>query len=129
MIILLQVNHRNPLFVSEEDYHLKSEYGRWDDSNEVWVYDDVTSRLIDAGDPSDSIGQEPNPNGGRINIGAYGGTMYASKSDSTGTEPEPVCENPPSMDTNDDCQVNLIDFTAFAIEWLQCGYADPNDCN
>jgi parallel beta-helix repeat protein len=37
------------------------------------------SPCIDAGDPSTSIGSEPLPNGGRINMGAYGGTVEASK--------------------------------------------------
>ena len=64
------------------DYHLKSEAGRWDPNSQSWVIDDVTSRCIDSGDPSDSIGYEPNPNGGRINMGAYGGTAEASKSTS-----------------------------------------------
>jgi hypothetical protein len=40
----------------------------------------VTSPCIDAGDPNGSIGWEPFPNGGVINMGAYGGTAEASKS-------------------------------------------------
>jgi hypothetical protein len=40
----------------------------------------VTSPCIDAGDPASPIGQEPFPNGGRINMGAYGGTAEASLS-------------------------------------------------
>jgi len=42
--------------------------------------DDVTSPCIDAGDPNSPVGDEPEPNGGRINMGAYGGTEEASKS-------------------------------------------------
>jgi parallel beta-helix repeat protein/predicted outer membrane repeat protein len=38
------------------------------------------SPCIDAGDPATSVGSEPLPNGGIINMGAYGGTMEASKS-------------------------------------------------
>ena len=37
--------------------------------------------FIDAGDPNSPVGKEPEPNGGRINMGAYGGTSQASKSD------------------------------------------------
>lgn len=37
-----------------------------------------TSPTIDAGDPTDSFGGEPEPNGGRINMGAYGGTSSAT---------------------------------------------------
>jgi hypothetical protein len=62
------------------DYHLKSEAGRWDPVRGSWVLDDVTSPCIDAGDPSSPVGDEPEPNGGRINMGTYGGTAEAGKS-------------------------------------------------
>ncbi|MBN1505514.1 MAG: S8 family serine peptidase [Sedimentisphaerales bacterium] len=62
------------------DYHLKSQAGRWDPVCQTWVQDDVTSPCIDAGDPESPVGDEPEPNGGRINMGAYGGTAEASKS-------------------------------------------------
>ena len=64
----------------EGDYHLKSETGRWDPNSQIWVVDYVTSLCIDAGDPNSPVGDEPDPNGGRINMGAYGGTVEASKS-------------------------------------------------
>ena len=64
------------------NYHLKSQTGRWDAVSESWVIDDVTSPCIDAGDPNSPVGDEPGPNGGRINMGAYGGTAEASKSSS-----------------------------------------------
>jgi parallel beta-helix repeat protein len=38
------------------------------------------SPCIDAGDPATSVGLEPLPNGGIINMGAYGGTQEASTS-------------------------------------------------
>ncbi len=62
------------------DYHLKSEAGRWDPYSESWVLDDVTSPCIDRGDPNSPVGDEPDPNGGIINMGAYGGTPEASMS-------------------------------------------------
>jgi predicted outer membrane repeat protein len=62
------------------DYHLKSQAGRWDPPSESWVLDEVTSPCIDAGDPNSPVGEEPEPNGGRVNMGAYGGTAEASKS-------------------------------------------------
>jgi len=62
------------------DYHLKSQAGRWDPLSGSWVKDDVTSPCIDAGDPNSPIGDELQPNGSRINMGAYGGTVEASKS-------------------------------------------------
>jgi hypothetical protein len=63
-----------------DDYHLKSREGRWNPTKQSWVRDQVTSSCIDAGDPSSSVGLEPSPNGGIINMGAYGGTAQASKS-------------------------------------------------
>ncbi len=37
-----------------------------------------TSPALDAGDPADAIGEEPAPNGSRIDLGAYGGTKNAT---------------------------------------------------
>jgi predicted outer membrane repeat protein len=62
------------------DYHLKSEAGRWDPGAGDWVLDEVTGPCIDAGDPNSPVEDEPEPNGGRVNMGAYGGTAEASKS-------------------------------------------------
>ncbi len=70
----------NDDFFVEGDYHLKSQAGRWDPNSDSWVRDDVTSPCIDAGDPNSPIGDEPFPNGGVVNMGAYGGTTEASKS-------------------------------------------------
>ncbi|MCP4610888.1 MAG: hypothetical protein GY845_19445 [Planctomycetes bacterium] len=67
-------------FWVDGDYHLKSQSGRWDPNSESWVVDDVTSACIDAGDPNSPVGDELEPNGGRVNMGAYGGTADASKS-------------------------------------------------
>lgn len=77
----------DPLFADPEngDFHLKSEYGRWNGSS--WVYDNVTSPCIDAGDPSSDYSKEPKPNGGRINMGAYGNAVEASKSPGDTTPP------------------------------------------
>jgi subtilisin family serine protease len=67
-------------FWIDGDYHLKSQAGRWDPISQSWIMDDVTSPCIDAGDPNMPVGDEPIPNGDRINMGAYGGTEEASKS-------------------------------------------------
>ena len=64
------------------DYHLTSKTGRWEPESQNWVRDKVTSPCIDAGDTSTPINFEPSPNGDVINIGAYGGTAVASKSQS-----------------------------------------------
>jgi hypothetical protein len=78
----------DPLFADAQggDFHLRSAGGRWSDDVGGWVYDNVTSRCIDAGDPATAVGDEPSPNGGRVNLGAFGGTRYASK---TGMPPSP----------------------------------------
>ncbi len=58
--------------------------GHWGASGlevEGWVVTDpVSSPCIDKGDPSSAYSREPAPNGGRINMGAYGNTPEASKS-------------------------------------------------
>jgi len=64
----------------EGDHHLKSQAGRYDPALQDWVLDDVTSPCIDTGDPASYYFNEPEPNGDRINMGAYGNTAEASKS-------------------------------------------------
>jgi hypothetical protein len=97
------------------DYHLKSQAGRFDANNESWVQDDVTSPCIDAGNPHNPIGREPFPNGGLINMGAYGGTEEASKS----YFGKPPCEIIVAGDVNGDCVVNFLDFRLMALHWLE----------
>ncbi len=41
---------------------------------------------------------------------------------------EAICINPSPMDFNGDCKVDFQDFAIFADQWLNCGFADPNDC-
>ncbi|MBN1505699.1 MAG: right-handed parallel beta-helix repeat-containing protein [Sedimentisphaerales bacterium] len=72
-------NSPNAIWI-DGDYHLKSQAGRWDPNSQSWVVDDATSPCIDGGDPNSPVGDEPQPNGGRINMGAYGGTIEASLS-------------------------------------------------
>jgi len=74
----------DPLFVDPDsgDYHLRSERGRYWPEYDIWVLDKITSPCIDGGDPNADYSNEPTPNGGRINMGAYGGTMEASMSPS-----------------------------------------------
>jgi hypothetical protein len=75
---------RSPLFVNaaEGDYHLRSERGRFSLKHGLWVLDAVSSPAIDGGDPNSQVGDEPSPHGDRINAGAYGGTPFASMSNS-----------------------------------------------
>lgn len=80
----LDAEHGNisadPLFAdsSAGDYHLQSRYGRYSDG--AWVTDALTSTCIDTGDPDVYPGRERVPHGGRVNMGAYGGTPFASMS-------------------------------------------------
>jgi hypothetical protein len=62
------------------DYHPQSQAGRWDPDADGWMADAATSPAIDAGDPDYPVNREPLPNGRVINMGAYGGTIRASKS-------------------------------------------------
>ena len=59
---------------------VKSEAGHWDAIGGDFVIDTVTSPAIDAENPTSDFSNEPFPNGNRINIGAYGNTSEASKS-------------------------------------------------
>jgi parallel beta-helix repeat protein len=107
-------------FWVDGDYHLKSQAGRWDPNSQSWVQDDVTSPCIDAGDPNDPIGDEPFPNGGRINIGAYGGTAEASKS----YFGEPTSDTIIAGDINGDGKVDWKDFEILARNWLRSADGD-----
>jgi parallel beta-helix repeat protein len=99
----------DPLFADpkQSDYHLRSRRGRYWPAHNVWVIDNVTSPCVDGGDPNDNPSGEPMPNGGRIDMGAYGGTPYASMS-----------EWPIATDVNRDGAVDLEDLAIFCNEWL-----------
>ena len=51
----------DPRFVGDDDYRLQ-----------------LGSPAIDGGDPADAFDREPSPNGGRINLGAFGNTPLAT---------------------------------------------------
>jgi hypothetical protein len=99
----------DPCFVdaNNADYHLLSQRGRYWPAHDVWVLDKVTSPCVDGGDPYDNPSGEPMPNGGRIDIGAFGGTPFASLSDW-----------PIASDANHDGKVNLADLSILCEEWL-----------
>lgn len=70
----------NPLFADPLalDYHERSTAGRFAPGG--FVNDVVSSPALDAGDPASDYLQETQPNGGRINLGAFGNTPEASRS-------------------------------------------------
>ena len=67
-------------FWVEGDYHLSSQAGRWDAVSKSWAYDTHTSPCIDAGNPGGALSDETGALlNRRINMGAYGGTIEASR--------------------------------------------------
>lgn len=62
-----------------EDFHPLSQAGRVEggvgQANDAW-----SAGTIDRADPAEPFGGEPAPNGGRANLGSYGGTGDASRS-------------------------------------------------
>jgi len=126
-------------FWVDGDYRLKSQAGRWDSNSGTWVQDDVTSLCIDAGDPNSDWPAELWPHGGRINMGAYGGTPQASMSLSNDGDPADcdndycvdardllmLCENwlskelPTAADINRDGAVDFCDYSLLTTKWLQ----------
>ena len=72
----------DPLFadINNDNFHLQSEYGRYLPNSRSWTTDSQTSPCIDKGDPAMYIGREQKPHAGKVNMGAYGGTPFASKS-------------------------------------------------
>jgi hypothetical protein len=108
----------------------------------VWYYDDTTSPCIDTGDPENITYWDPNgtpndpnddylvelvswqdelwPHGGRINMGAYGGTPQASMS-----------ANPVGniADLDHDDTVDILDLELLSEDWLYCEYLLDTDLN
>lgn len=101
----------DPYFADAEngDFHLQSQYGRWDKNLEQWVYDNHTSPCIDSGNPASDWQGELWPHGKRINMGFYGGTSQASMSASTEGN---------IADLNNNESVNNYDLMMIAESWL-----------
>jgi hypothetical protein len=67
-------------FVNEPEEDFREAYG---------------SSAVDAGDPADLYDLEPVPNGARVNLGAFGNTVYAAKSAPLTSAPPPGPDPPP----------------------------------
>jgi len=102
------------------DYHLKSEAGRWDPNQSIWVYDVNTSTCIDAGDPNSDWTAELWPHGKRINMGAYGGTPQASMS---------LSDVGNIADLNNDGLVDYVDLMLFTYQWSTQQFLLSEDLN
>jgi len=85
-----------------------------------WVFDDVTSPCIDAGDPASDWSEELSPNGSRINMGAYGGTPQASMSLSN-------AGNIANLDYDSADIVDFNDLAMFVNKWCQEEILIPED--
>lgn len=76
----------DPLFADagQKDFHLLSAAGRYDDTAGSFTNDSQSSLLIDAGYGVYS-NEVPAASGGRVNIGLYGNSVWASKTPTNGT--------------------------------------------
>ena len=85
-------NSYDPLFGDATYFHPVSAAGRYAGgffTGGSWVTDAETSPTIDAGDAAADVGDEPQPNFHRLNLGYDAGTAAASKS---------VCGDPAAVD-------------------------------
>ena len=89
------------------DVHLVSAVGYVDNDGVFHTGGNVVSPAIDAGDPADDCSLEPHPNGGFINLGAYGNTVEASRTYSV--EPE-IVDNLVTVTFPDDTSFPKVDF-------------------
>lgn len=114
---------QDPLFADPEngDYHLISQRGRFVPDFGLWAFDERTSPCVDTGDPLLDPGAERTPNGGRINMGAFGGTPEASLS------MWPLID-----DLNGDGVIDSLDLDILYAEWLDMlpgADSDPSGVN
>jgi len=118
---------KDPLFVNSNlvdpnnDFRLKSMAGHWSPDQNDWVTDGYTSPCIDAGNPGYPLDDEPNDaNNLRINMGAYGGTVEASRSPANWSL---------LADLTNDGTVDFNDLGVFVGCWLDNNRLVPADLN
>lgn len=66
--------------IANFDVHLRSKYGMYNNAGEFIKARGYLSDAIDAGDRNSPYANEPQPNGRRVNLGAYGNTPWATMS-------------------------------------------------
>jgi parallel beta-helix repeat protein len=120
----------NPLYVSAgTNFHLKSQAGHWTASG--FVLDSMTSPCLAAGDPSSPYNLQPTPNGGAIEVGAYGDTAQASKSNGPVAPPSitkgpTVTPSPVVEGTTAQCSVTATDKSPYKLtyQWTAVDQTD-----
>lgn len=114
----------DPLFSNavNDDYHLKSQAGRWDANSQSWTQDDVTSPCVDAEGPNSVWAAELWPHGKRKNMGAYGGTAEASMS-------QLDIGSIANLDGDVNDIVNFADLALFIDKWCYEGCLMAEDLN
>ncbi|NLO08153.1 MAG: hypothetical protein GX131_20200, partial [candidate division WS1 bacterium] len=100
----------DPLFVDGgvDGYHLKSVFGRWNHWSQSWIVDDEHSPCIDNGDPASDFSRESDPNGGRVNLGAWGNTETASRGGNVPPTQPVVDIQPDAPLTTDDLLLTVV---------------------
>ncbi len=106
------------------DYHLKSQADTWNTASNSWKRYQTTSPCIDAGNPQDSTAAELYPDGNVINLGAFGGTPYASRSINY---TEPVCAFSIPSDVNGDCKADLVDISKMSVNYMKKVYKQSHN--
>jgi hypothetical protein len=106
-----------PLFANpaDDDFHLLSKQGRfWPNDGhpeylrKLWILDKRDSPCIDAGDPKINPRGELIAGGGRVNMGAYGNTPFASRS-------QWLLRG----DVDKNGRIDLTDYAAVTENWLK----------
>lgn len=64
--------------IEAANFHLLSQYGRYNPATTNFVTDSETSWAIGRGNPASAFDKQPDPTAGRINLGAFGNTEFAS---------------------------------------------------
>ena len=100
----------DPRFVNAAafDVHLLSVVGYRTDADGEWHIADEQSPAIDSGDPEMSCELEPEPNGGIVNLGAYGNTEEASQT----AVSDPKIEGAVTISFDGDYSQPTVRFTA-----------------
>jgi len=111
----------------DDDLHIQSTGYSWHFGS--WQPDAEDSPCLDTGDPNDDYSNEPDDNGGRINIGRYGNTGEASRIGSSCPITETFASFPDSSWMLVGVPVIPVDGDPFAVYGDDFGGEMPNGSN